>query len=103
MNPSLHNSINSAGYYEQLVAALTIDLPKGWLLSDRTRLGSDANPYHPLIIYKGIGDFFADSITVGEQQNTFIEQISAIQFILLECTPFKLFCVEMQRLSDITE
>lgn len=97
VNKKLQSKVKEHGYYDQLVADISSTLPKGWRLSDRTALGNKANKWHPLIIYRDLTEFIATASTFEQQQETFFNQMAAIQRLFIDSKSFTAFCCEMQK------
>lgn len=94
----LHSAMNSNAHYKALVNELI--LPKGWHFNDRTTKNKNENPWHPLIIYRGLTDFIGNATTLEQQSNTFLQQMTELQQALLNCTSFVAFCKDMHRLYE---
>ncbi|MGI2227361.1 PD-(D/E)XK nuclease family protein [Shewanella sp. AC91-MNA-CIBAN-0169] len=97
VNKKLQPKVKVHGYYDQLVLDISSKLPKEWRLSDRTTLGNKANKWHPLIIYRDLTEFIASASTFEQQQETFFNQMAAIQRLFIDSESFTVFCGEMQK------
>ncbi|MFP8846131.1 hypothetical protein ACLILW_20985 [Shewanella baltica] len=97
VNEKLQPKVKVHGYYDQLVLDISSKLPKEWRLSDRTTLGNKANKWHPLIIYRDLTEFIASASTFEQQQETFFNQMAAIQRLFIDSESFTVFCGEMQK------
>lgn len=97
VNKKLQPKVKVHGYYDQLVLDISSKLPKEWRLSDRTTLGNKANKSHPLIIYRDLTEFIASASTFEQQQETFFNQMAAIQRLFIDSESFTVFCGEMQK------
>lgn len=99
--------------YRPFVAELTEKLKNSriWKISDRT-LRCKHNPWHPLIIYCTIYDFYTDASNFGFeldshldisqlkmtnlQHKIFQSEMAKLQQAFIECPSFKLLCNEIQ-------
>lgn len=97
VNKNTQPKLKRNGAYDRLVAELSLTLPTGWLVSDRTVRGHKFNPWHPLIIYRSLADFMSGADTLEQQSATYFEQMSELQSVFTASTSFVDFCDELRR------
>lgn len=83
--------------YQSLVTELNkklLDHPI-WKISDRTMINKH-NPWHPLVIYCDLYDFYKNTTSFDSQLNLFQSEMEKLQNILMECPSFELLCKTLQ-------
>ena len=83
--------------YEALVTELNeklLDHPI-WKVSDRTRINKH-NPWHPLVIYCDLYDFYKNTTSFDSQLNLFQSEMEKLQNTLMKCPSFELLCKTLQ-------
>lgn len=83
--------------YKALVTELNeklLDHPI-WKVSDRTTINKH-NPWHPLVIYCDLYDFYKNTTNFDSQLNLFQSEMEKLQNTLMECPSFELLCKALQ-------
>ena len=83
--------------YQSLVTELSeklLDHPI-WKVSDRTTINKH-NPWHPLVIYCDLYDFYKNTTNFDSQLNLFQSEIEKLQNTLMKCPSFELLCKTLQ-------
>ncbi|HEY4538025.1 MAG TPA: PD-(D/E)XK nuclease family protein [Erysipelothrix sp.] len=83
--------------YKALVTELNeklLDHPI-WKVSDRTTINKH-NPWHPLVIYCDLYDFYKNTTNFDSQLNLFQSEMEKLQNTLMKCPSFELLCKTLQ-------
>ena len=97
VDKSIQHRLKLSGCYDRLVEEISVALPEGWQLSDRTTMGHRYNAWHPVMIYRNLTNFLAGANTADQQTSVYFEQMSELQKLFLDSSAFSEFCREIQK------